>query len=104
MQSTWEPGSTYAMVHDGAPGPLAEGENLEVDPPHRLVQTWNPLFGPPITEEAPTQLTWDIAEEYGAAKVTLTHELAGAPLTAGLVSGSVPEMGGGWPYGSAAIR
>ncbi len=82
----------------GAPDPLIEGEVLEAEAPHTLAQTWNPLFGTPITEEAPTRLRWEIAEENGIAKVTLTHELGGAPLTAGLVGGSVPEMGGGWPY------
>jgi uncharacterized protein YndB with AHSA1/START domain len=77
------PGASMA----GAPDPLIVGEVLEADAPHRLVQTWNPLFGTPITEEAATQLTWDIAEENGIARVSLTHELGGAPLTAGLVSG-----------------
>jgi len=87
-----------AMRAQGAPEDLIVGEVIEADAPHKLTQTWNPLFGPPITDEAVTTLTWEIGEAYGATKVTLTHELEGAPLTAGLVSGSVPEMGGGWPW------
>ena len=86
------------MRAHGAPDELIIGEVIEANAPHKLSQTWNPLFGPPITEEAPTTLTWEIEEAYGATKVTLTHELDGAPLTAGLVSGSVAEMGGGWAW------
>jgi len=86
------------MRAHGSPDPLITGEVLEAHAPHRLVQTWNPLFGTPITEEAATRLTWEIAEENGAVKLTLTHDCQDAPLTAGLVSGSVAEMGGGWPF------
>jgi uncharacterized protein YndB with AHSA1/START domain len=86
------------MRKQGAPEELIVGEVIEADAPHKLAQTWNPLFGPPITDEAVTTLTWEIEEAYGATKVTLTHELEGAPLTAGLVGGNVPEMGGGWAW------
>ena len=86
------------MRAHGAPDELIVGEVIEANAPHRLSQTWNPLFGPPITDEAATTLTWEIEEAYGAIRVTLTHELTDAPLTAGLVGGSVPEMGGGWAW------
>jgi uncharacterized protein YndB with AHSA1/START domain len=90
--------STEEMQQQGAPADLIVGEVLEAVAPTRLVQTWNPQFGPPITDEAATTLTWALEEAYGATKVTLTHELEGAPLTAGLVGGNVPEMGGGWAW------
>src|SRR4051795_1318539 len=32
VESDWSPGSRYEMGHPAAPGPLGEGENLEVDP------------------------------------------------------------------------
>jgi uncharacterized protein YndB with AHSA1/START domain len=37
VESDWTPGSRYELVHASADGPLAEGENLIVDPPHRPV-------------------------------------------------------------------
>src|SRR4029453_18810466 len=42
--SEWTPGSGYSS---GVPDviDIAEGENLEVDPPHRLVQTFTALWG-----------------------------------------------------------
>jgi uncharacterized protein YndB with AHSA1/START domain len=39
VESDWAPGSRYQGVHPMAPGALLEGENLEVDPPRRLVQS-----------------------------------------------------------------
>lgn len=77
----------------------ATGEVIEADAPHRLVQTWNPLFGTPVTEEPSTRMTWEItAVANGSTKVTLTHELEGAPVTAGLVNGEDEMGGGGWPF------
>jgi hypothetical protein len=34
----------------------------------------------------------------GVTKLTVTHELDGAPTTAGLTSGVVTEGGGGWGW------
>ena len=46
-----------------------------------------------------TRLTWETEDaEGGVTKLTVTHELDGAPTTAALVGGSVPGTGGGWPY------
>src|SRR5438046_1303625 len=42
--SDWTPGSRYEMGSPGANGPLGEGENLEVDPPRRLVQSFTALW------------------------------------------------------------
>src|ERR1700749_664582 len=38
--SSWAPGSPYQVTHRGAPRLLIEGENLEVAPPRRLVQSY----------------------------------------------------------------
>src|SRR4051794_6346362 len=38
VESDWTPGSRYQAIHPGAGIPISEGETLEVDPPHRLVQ------------------------------------------------------------------
>ena len=91
--------ATEAMQAQGAPEVIVDGQVVEADEPHRLVQTWHALFGPETSAEAPTRLTWeldDIAD--GVTKVTLTHDLEDAPVTAGFVSGAIPNTGGGWPY------
>src|SRR5947209_9949522 len=38
VESDWTPGSSYEGRPNGADAPVLEGENLEVDPPRRLVQ------------------------------------------------------------------
>jgi len=39
ISADFTPGSRFEMTHEGAPGPLGEGKNLEVDPPRKLVQS-----------------------------------------------------------------
>jgi len=99
------PGGTYkafanaAMREHGAPDVIIEGEVLELDEPNRLVQTWHAHFSPEIDAEGPTRLTWEIqAGEGGVTQLTVTHELAGAPMTAMVVTGAAPDAGGGWSF------
>lgn len=78
-----------------APDPVVDGEVVEVDPPHKLVQTWRAAWG----EEGFTRLTYEIGEgEGGVTMLTLTHDVTGAPNTAAQVSGSIEGAGGGWSY------
>ncbi len=86
------------MREYGMPEVLITGEILEADLPHRLVQTWNPLFDEKITAEPPARLTWELQEgPNGTTRLTLTSDTDGAPLTAGITSGDVVEAMGGWP-------
>jgi uncharacterized protein YndB with AHSA1/START domain len=91
--------ATKEMLEYGMSEVVIEGEVLEVDLPRRLVQTWSALFDEKTTAEPPARLTWETEEgPGGVTKLTLTFETEDAPLTASLVSGTVPEAGGGWPY------
>ena len=91
--------TTDDMLAMGAPEVIIEGEILEADPPRKLAQTWNAFFDPQISAEAVTRLTFETEEaEGGVIKLTLTHELEGAPATAALVGRAVPNTGGGWAY------
>jgi uncharacterized protein YndB with AHSA1/START domain len=99
------PGGAYrgyaneAMLAYGSPDVIIEGEVIEVDAPRRLVQTWHALFDQQTADEATTTLTFELEpEQDGVTKVTVTQDLAGAPTTAALVSGSMPNAGGGWPF------
>src|SRR5688500_15248516 len=44
VRSAWTPGSSYEGVTAAASTPIFGGENLEVDPPRRLVQTFRALW------------------------------------------------------------
>jgi uncharacterized protein YndB with AHSA1/START domain len=100
-----KPGGTFrALASDGmravgTPDVVVEGEVLEVEPPRKLVQTWRMLFDPSQAAEPLTRITWEI-EPLGAevSRLTVTHELDGAPIHLSLVTGETLQGGGGWPY------
>ena len=81
------------------PDVVADGEVLEADPPHKLVQTWRMLMDPQTEAEGFTRLTYEIAETGpGVSKLTVTHDLEGAPRLALFVGGGMESdgAGGGW--------
>lgn len=84
----------------GMPEVVVDGEVIEADPPRRLVQTWRPLWSEDIAAET-TRVTYDIEEDDGGVtRLTVTHEVEGAPITAaqvGLSDARMHEGGGGWP-------
>jgi len=91
--------ATSEMTAHGAPDVIITGEVIEVDPPRRLVQTWHPLFSPETAAEPSTRVTWEIeAGEGGVTKLTLIHDLEGAPMAAAQVAGAIPGAGGGWSF------
>ena len=82
----------------GMPEIVADGEVVEADPPRRLVQTWRFPYEP-LVSEGFTRLTWDIEEDDGGVtRLTVTHELEKAPMTAEQVASvaRIFEGGGGW--------
>lgn len=89
------------MKSMGLPEEIIVGEVIESDPPRKLVQTWHPLFDENTSAETPTRLTYEITEHGdGVCTVTLTHDVAGAPIVGGMVSGGGDPArgGGGWPW------
>ena len=51
VNSDWTPGSSYQGISPAAPAPLMEGENLDVDPPRRLVQSFTALWSDEVRSE-----------------------------------------------------
>jgi uncharacterized protein YndB with AHSA1/START domain len=87
------------MKAHGVPDEIIVGEVIEATPPTRLVQTWHPIWDPASAAEQPTTLTYEIDTVPGGfSRLTVTHDLAGAPLTARMVSGQVENAGGGWAF------
>ncbi|WIM97626.1 SRPBCC domain-containing protein [Actinoplanes oblitus] len=84
------------------PEVIVDGEVLEADPPRRLVQTWRMLMDPTTAAEPFTTLSYDIEHSSpGVCRVTITHELTGAPATAAMVQGNqdaTADGGGGWAW------
>ena len=89
VESDWTPGSHYVSPHPAAPGPLCEGENLEVDPPRRLVQSFNALWGDDVKSEGTSRVTWEIEPVEDSCRLTVTHDQ--------LREGANDQIFGGWP-------
>jgi len=87
--SDWTPGSRYEMGSPGADGPLGEGENLEVDPPRRLVQSFTALWSDDVKAEGTSRVTWEIQQIEDSCRLTVVHDQ--------LREGAHPELFGGWP-------
>jgi uncharacterized protein YndB with AHSA1/START domain len=85
----------------GSPEVVIDGEVIESDPPRKLIQTWRMLMDEQMKNEGFTRLTFEIKEgEGGVTKLTVTHELEGAPGLAHLLSGGMEDTGagGGWAW------
>jgi uncharacterized protein YndB with AHSA1/START domain len=89
----------------GAPDVVVVGEVIEADPPRLLVLTWHPVWDEQIAAEQASRLTYEIDPGPGdVTKLTLVHELEGAPLTEAMVTGAVEGAGGGWPFVLSDIK
>jgi len=89
VESNWTPGSRYEARHPRAPGPILEGENLEVDPPRRLVQTFRAYWSDDAKAAGTSRVTWEIEQVGDSCRLTVIHDE--------LPQDVKPELYGGWP-------
>jgi uncharacterized protein YndB with AHSA1/START domain len=87
VESDWTPGSRYEAAAGSTP--IAEGENLEVDPPRRLVQSARMLWSDDVKNEGTSRITWEIDPVGDSCRLTVTHDQ--------LRDGANSELYGGWP-------
>ncbi len=87
VHSDWTAGSAYqGLVGDRA---ILGGENLEVDPPRRLVQSFDALWADDVTAEGTSRVTWEIEPVEDSCRLTVTHDQ--------LREGANGQIYGGWP-------
>jgi DNA-binding transcriptional ArsR family regulator/uncharacterized protein YndB with AHSA1/START domain len=100
VSSDWTSGSRYAgTAGTGTVSPgmaIFEGENLEVDPPRRLVQSYHALWSEDVKSEGTSRVTWDIEPVGDSCRLTITHS--------GLREGVNPELYGGWPMVLSGLK
>jgi uncharacterized protein YndB with AHSA1/START domain len=89
VTSDWTPGSRYEMTAQDGAVMLAEGENLEVDPPRRLVQSATMLWSDDVKREGTSRVTWEIEPVGDSCRLTVTHDQ--------LREGANDQLYGGWP-------
>jgi uncharacterized protein YndB with AHSA1/START domain/DNA-binding transcriptional ArsR family regulator len=68
IESDWRVGSPYSYTNPVG-GKVITGEVLEIDPPRRLVLSWNAVFADIPT----TTVTWTITTLGDSCKLTLEH-------------------------------
>jgi uncharacterized protein YndB with AHSA1/START domain len=88
IRSDWTAGSAY---ESGVPGviEIAAGENVEVDPPRRLVQTMTALWSDEVKAVGTSRVVWEIEPVGSSCRLRVTHD--------GLPEGADSEVYGGWP-------
>jgi uncharacterized protein YndB with AHSA1/START domain len=96
IHSDWTVGSRYESGNRRASALLVEGENLEVDPPHRLVQTMTALWSDEVKREGASRVTWEIEQLADSCHLTLTHDE--------LREGANEEIYGGWPMVLSGLK
>ncbi len=87
VTSDWKPGSRFELA--AGDFPLGEGQNVEVDPPRKLVQTMVALWGDDVKAEGTSRITWEIEPVGDSCRLTLTHDQ--------LREGANEQLYGGWP-------
>ena len=87
-ESEYTNGSHYKASVPGVID-IAEGENLEVDPPRRLVQTFNALWSDEVKAAGTSRVTWEIEPVGSSCRLTVTHDQ--------LAEDANSELYGGWP-------
>lgn len=86
--SDWTPGSRYlAAVHEVAE--IASGENVVVEPPHLLVQTFTAEWSDEVRAQGETRVTWEIEPVGDSCRLTVVHDHLPPDANA--------ELYGGWP-------
>src|SRR5438445_9350266 len=60
IKSDWKAGGRFESSHPAGTGPLGEGQNVEVDPPRRLVQTMVALWDDDVKKEGTSRITCEI--------------------------------------------
>jgi uncharacterized protein YndB with AHSA1/START domain len=100
VQSDWKAGSRYqALTTEATVAPgmeIADGENVEVDPPRRLVQTFRALWSDEVKAEGHSRVTWEIEPVGDSCRLTVTHDR--------LRDDANAELYGGWPMVLSGLK
>jgi uncharacterized protein YndB with AHSA1/START domain/DNA-binding transcriptional ArsR family regulator len=94
VNSDWTPGSRYEAF--GWDTLIFEGENLEVDPPRRLVQSFRALWGEDVKTEGTSRVTWEIEPIGDSCRLTVIHDQ--------LREDANTQLYGGWPMVLSGLK
>ena len=94
IASDWTAGSPYSATGGGRT--IFSGTNLVVDPPRRLIQSFNAVWSEEVCAEGTSRVTWEIEQVGDSCLLRVTHDQ--------LHEGANPQMFGGWPMVLSGIK
>jgi len=100
VRSEWTPGSPYVTAVPAGPDHpelrITEGENVTVDRPRRLVQTFRALWSDEVKAAGFSRVTWEIIPVGDSCRLTVIHDR--------LPMDARPELYGGWPMVLSGLK
>lgn len=96
IESQWTQGSAYALTHDGLDAPLVDGENLTVEPPRLLVQSFHAHWDDAADSAGTSRVTWEIEAVGDSCRLTVIHDQ--------LPEGVSEAIYGGWPMVLSGLK
>jgi uncharacterized protein YndB with AHSA1/START domain/DNA-binding transcriptional ArsR family regulator len=94
--SEWTPGSRYFSAAGGGGMAIEEGENLEVEPPLRLVQSFRALWSEDVKSAGFSRVTWEITPIRDSCRLVVVHDR--------LPQDANPQLYGGWPMVLSGLK
>ena len=95
--SEWRVGAPWKlMIKDGRVGD--QGEVLEIDPPDRLVLSWQNQFIPELAAEGFSKATFELKTEGQSVRLTVTHEMPREK------SKLIESVSTGWPHILSSLK
>jgi uncharacterized protein YndB with AHSA1/START domain len=96
VQSDWQVGSRVEFLRADKSRLSHDGEVLEIDPPRRLVMTFD--VSAEGTQEPPSRVTYDLSETDGATRLMVTHDHFPPD------SEVLPGISQGWPQIFSSLK
>ena len=97
QECDWKVGSSWKIViPDGRTADT--GEVLEIDPPRKLVLSWQNHLFPDLTAEGFSRLSYELEAQGSTVKLTVTHTMGRKD------SQLVKAVSNGWPQILASLK
>lgn len=97
QECAWKVGASWKLMAPG--GRVADaGEVVEIDPPRKLVLTWQNHLFPELTDEGYSRMTYELKATGATVKLTVTHTMDRKD------SELVKKVSTGWPHLLASLK
>ena len=96
-RTEWRPGGSIEwLVGDNV---MVAGQIVSLNPPHRLVMTFQARWSPEVAADQPSRVTWEITTlGEDACKLTLVHDDFGGE------TATSQQVTGGWPEALSRLK